>query len=160
MRVVHLPLGWTVFLDVVVWAAWSTLVGLSAHLLPVRVFARDGWWLRLRPAEHDGRLYRRLRINRWKDRLPEAGALFAGGFSKRSVSMRDPAYFERFVVETRRAEATHWWVMGAGPFFLLWNPPALGVVMVLYALVANVPCLLVQRYNRGRLLRLLARGAR
>jgi hypothetical protein len=30
--------------------------------------------------------------------------------------------------------------------------------MVLYAIVANVPCLLVQRYNRARLERVLRRS--
>jgi glycosyl-4,4'-diaponeurosporenoate acyltransferase len=160
VQVVHIPIGWTVLLDVAVWGVWSASVGFATHQLPVRVLTRDGWLLRLRPSERDGRLYRALRIKRWKDRLPEAGALFAGGFSKRSVRGRDPAFLERFVIETRRAEITHWWVMVAGPFFFLWNPPALAVVMVLYALGANVPCLLVQRYNRARLLRVLAHGSR
>lgn len=50
--------------------------------------------------------------------------------------------------------------MSAAPFFFLWNPVALGAAMVVYALVANAPCLLVQRYNRARLLRLLGRGTR
>ncbi len=153
----HLSLGWTVVLDVAVWGAWSASVGFAAHRLPTRWLARDGFVLRLRPAERDGRVYRRLRIKRWKDRLPEAGSLFGGGFSKRAVRGHDAAYFERFVVETRRAEVTHWWVMLAAPFFFLWNPPALGVVMVVYALAANGPCLLVQRYNRARLYRVLAR---
>jgi glycosyl-4,4'-diaponeurosporenoate acyltransferase len=157
VRVVHLPLGWTVVVDVAVWGAWSALVGLAAHLLPTRWLTRDGFVLCLRPAERDRSVYRRMRIKRWKDRLPEAGSLFAGGFSKRAMRQRDPAYLERFVVETRRAELTHWWVMLAAPFFLLWNPVALGAVMVVYALAANVPCLLVQRYNRARLQRLLDR---
>ena len=58
-------------------------------------------------------------------------------------------HLERFVVETRRAEATHWLVLAAGPFFVLWNPWGLALVMVAYAVVANVPCLLIQRYNAG-----------
>jgi hypothetical protein len=29
--------------------------------------------------------------------------------------------------------------------------------MVAYAVVANVPCLVVQRFNRGRILRILGR---
>jgi glycosyl-4,4'-diaponeurosporenoate acyltransferase len=41
--------------------------------------------------------------------------------------------------------------------FGLWNPPWAVAVMFIYATVANVPCLLVQRYNRARLLDALAR---
>jgi glycosyl-4,4'-diaponeurosporenoate acyltransferase len=46
------------------------------------------------------------------------------------------------------------------PIFALWNPAALMAAMVAYAVVANLPCLVVQRYNRGRLLRVLARRER
>ena len=49
--------------------------------------------------------------------------------------------------------ATHWLILAATPAFALWNPPGLFVAMVVFALVANVPCLVVLRYNRARLLR-------
>ena len=41
--------------------------------------------------------------------------------------------------------------MAAGPVFLLWNPWWLGLLMFAYAVIANLPCLIVQRYNRARL---------
>ncbi len=149
-----------VLLDVVVWAVWGFSVGLFAHRLPVDRLDRDRGLLRLRPAELDGRRFARLRVKRWKDRLPEAGSFFAGGFSKRRVVSRDPAYLERFVVETRRAEVTHWLVMAIAPVFVLWNPWWMVTIMCAYAFVANVPCLVVQRYNRARLYRVLERQKR
>ena len=39
----------------------------------------------------------------------------------------------------------------------LWNPPGLFAAMVVFAVVANVPCLIIQRYNRARIARILAR---
>jgi glycosyl-4,4'-diaponeurosporenoate acyltransferase len=143
--------------------AWATLgiaVGYATHRLPVDRLSADGWFTRLAAFEQDGRWYRRrLHINRWKDRLPEAGGVFAGGVSKRTLPGHTHADLERFVIETRRAELTHWVLLLVAPLFFLWNPPWLGFVMVGYALVANVPCLVVQRYNRSRLLRMLARPA-
>jgi glycosyl-4,4'-diaponeurosporenoate acyltransferase len=156
---VALPLWLVAVLNVVAWGAWSALGGYVAHRRSTAAFTRD---TRLyRPWPHEDRvLYeRRLRIKRWKDRLPEAGALFAGGFSKRSVSGRDRATLERFVIETRRAEWAHWLIMAAAPFFLLWNPWWVEPIIVVYALAANLPCLLVQRYNRLRLQQLLATPA-
>lgn len=144
-----------VLLDVVVWGTWSAFVGFWAHKRPVTAFARDTWLYRPRAFEHRGRFYERLGIRRWKDRLPEAGALFTGGFSKRSVHTRDRAVLERFVVETRRAEWTHWVIMLITPLFAVWNWWWVAGLMALYAVAANVPCLAVQRYNRARLLRLL-----
>lgn len=149
-----------VILDIWIWGVLSVGSGFLFHRRPVSSFDHDSWLTRLRPFERDGRVYeRRLRILRWKDQLPEAGALFAGGFSKRSALSRSTGYLERFVVETRRAEVTHWALLACGPLFFVWNPWYAGVLMLVYAVVANVPFILIQRYNRARLLRILASRA-
>jgi glycosyl-4,4'-diaponeurosporenoate acyltransferase len=145
-------------IDVVILIVWNAAVGYAFHRLPVEAFAHDRGITRLRPWERDGRFWVDVaRIRRWKRWLPDAGDLFAGGFSKRRLSARDPAYFQRFVAETRRAELVHWVVPAIVPLFFLWNPWWLAMVMVVYAAVANVPCLVTQRYNRARLERVLAR---
>ncbi|WP_208029055.1 hypothetical protein [Rhabdothermincola sediminis] len=159
MHLGRLPVGWLVVIDSLIWAAVSVIVGLFAHRASLTRLDRDGALTRLRGFERDGRWYeRRLRIKRWKDHLPEAGDVFAGGFSKRALHGTSPAQLRRFVAETRRAELTHWVLMALGPVFFLWNPWWLGAAMVVYAVSANVPCLLVQRYNRARLERVLRRA--
>jgi glycosyl-4,4'-diaponeurosporenoate acyltransferase len=52
---------------------------------------------------------------------------------------------------------THWITMAYGPLFWLWSAWWLGGVMVVFGVLANVPCLVAQRYNRARLLRVLRR---
>jgi glycosyl-4,4'-diaponeurosporenoate acyltransferase len=147
-----------VLIDAGVWASWSALCGYVAHRIPRARLSRDRGLFRIRAFEAGGRFYERwLRIKRWKDRLPEAGALFRGGFSKRRVTRSDREYFEGFAAETRRAELTHWLILAATPWFFLWNPWWLGLAMVGYGTVANVPCLAIQRYNRARLLRMILR---
>lgn len=161
MPLVPLTDGWAVVVDCIVWAVWSTGVGYVMHRRPVSAFDHDTFWTRLRPFEADGRFWERtVRIKRWKHRLPEAGDFFDGGFDKKRLHGDDPAALERFVVETRRAEVTHWVVLAAAPAFVLWNPWWLALVMATFAVVANVPCLITQRYNRARLVRILARRAR
>jgi len=161
VRIIDLSLGWTVALDIVAWAVIGVSVGYGMHRVPAARLEHDGPLTRLRAFEADGRWYERhLRIKVWKARLPEAGALFADGFSKRSLDEASCAHLERFVVETRRAELTHWLVLASGAAFVLWNPPGLLAVMWVYAVVANVPFLLIQRYNRARLLRVLDRARR
>ena len=98
----------------------------------------------------------RLGVRRWKDHLPEAGALFPGGVSKRQLPPGEDGGVGRFVVETRRAELGHWASLACLPLFPLWNPPIGVAVVVAYGLAANLPCIVVQRYNRGRGQRLLA----
>ncbi len=159
LRVVHLPDALTVAVDVVAWGAVHAGTGYFVHRLPVRRLG-DARLYRARSFEGE-RLYRSvLRVPRWKDRVPEAGALFAGGISKRSVTDDERGGLDRFVTETRRAELGHWLAAAAGPVFVLWNPPGATVALVAYGLVANLPCIAIQRYNRLRATRVLARRAR
>lgn len=136
-----------VIANVLWWALVHTATGYLVHRLPVTVLA-DGW----RPARWERPLYERLRTKRWKDRLPEAGALFRGGVSKRHVRRSS---IGRFVIETRRAELGHWLAMLGGPVSVLWNPLAGDVAMVAYGVLVNLPFVVVQRYNRARALRVI-----
>ena len=111
--------------------------------------------------EQNGRFYEiHFGIKRWKDRLPDAAVWFGGGFAKGSLAGHDPAYLRRFIRETWRGELCHWSALGCAPVFFLWNPWWADLVMVGYAVMANIPCILAQRYNRLRLLHLLANRLR
>ena len=149
----------TVLLDALVWAGWSVTVGGVVHLVPNRVFAHDTWITRARRWEHDGRVYERVRIRRWKDRLPDAGAFFDPSASKRTLGGRSADDLAHLLVETRRAEYVHDAIMLITPLFALWNPWPLVVAMAAYAVGANIPCISIQRYNRARLARIIARRA-
>jgi glycosyl-4,4'-diaponeurosporenoate acyltransferase len=155
--VVALPTAAVVVANVLAWAVLHAGTGYAVHRLPLARLQRDGPVLRVRAVE--GALYRRLRVRHWKDRLPEAGALFAGGVSKRHLPGRDRAALERFMAETRRAERGHWLALAGGPVAVLWNPPVGAVLMVAYGIVVNAPFIVVQRYNRLRTSRVLARSA-
>lgn len=137
--------------NVAVWLVWSVTAGYLGHRLPDRWLRRDRGPLRLSPPERSGALFRRIGVRRWKDLLPEAGGFFAGGVSKRRLPGHDTDGLERFELETRRAEITHLLVIAALPVFALWNPWTGMLVNLGYALAANVPCIVVQRYNRMRL---------
>jgi glycosyl-4,4'-diaponeurosporenoate acyltransferase len=96
-------------------------------------------------------------IHRWKDVLPDGGAWFAGGFAKARLARRDPAYLRQFARETWRGELCHWLALCCTPLFFPWNPWWGDLVIAAYAILANLPCILVQRHNRARLQRLLER---
>ena len=156
-----MPPALTVVVDVIAWGVFHAATGYAAYRLDDDRLRRDGWLLRPRRFESAGRWYRRrLRIHRWKDRLPEAGASFRGGVSKRYLPSYDVAGLELFVRETRRAELAHWWAMGCGPLFVLWNPPLAAGLLVGYGVVANLPFILIQRYNRFRTQPLVGRRSR
>jgi len=110
--------------------------------------------------EQHGRFYERFFcIKVWKKLLPDAASWFAGGFPKGALAGIDREYLQRFVRETWRGELCHWCAVACAPLFLLWNPWWGELIIITYALMANMPCILSQRYNRARILRLLARSA-
>jgi glycosyl-4,4'-diaponeurosporenoate acyltransferase len=129
------------------WPAIHLAVARITLALPRDYFTNDNALFAARSWEGGGRTYRRLfAIQRWKPRLPDA-APWMGGFAKRRLIRRDKQYFEEFVLETR-AEFAHWCMLGCAPIFFLWNPPWACCVMAAYAIGANAPCILAQRYNR------------
>ncbi len=138
---IGLALGW-----------WAT------HWSAERV-GHDGPLTRLRAWERGGDGWMRIGVHRWKDDVPEAGALFGGEAKRRLRSARDEDLV-RFVGETRRAERVHWLHASSGPLFGLAFPAPIAVAMVISAVLFNAPFIVIQRYNRGRLLRILARRER
>ncbi len=154
------PLPWWAVLagNIGFWPAWTFACGYAFHRVSDERFARDDVVTAPRAFEADGRWYEEaLRIKRWKERLPEAGGLFRGGFAKRDVAGGQREVLQRFVVETRRAELTHWAVACGVAVPMLWNPWWAAPVHVCVAAGSNLPCIAVQRYNRLRLRRVLRR---
>ncbi|HEX2917586.1 MAG TPA: hypothetical protein VHN81_03650 [Edaphobacter sp.] len=147
-----------------VWAAnvlgWPVIhmtIGYVVLRIPSRAFARDTWLTAPRTWEQDGKIYRDwFAIRRWKSLLPD-GAPWLGGFAKKRLLNRSPARISQFLIETRRAEIAHWCMFACLPVFFLWNPPWACWVMATYALAANLPCILAQRYNRFLLRRIAHR---
>lgn len=151
-----LPTSLWILVDFVAWIFVHAAVGYLVHRLPAARFASDNLLTRGRAFENEGRIYQRLtRVKRWKAWLPEAGDAFRGGFDKRRLGGAGEANLERYMQETRRAETGHWITLVIAPLFFAWNPPRAGVVMIVYALVINVPCIVALRYNRLRLERII-----
>lgn len=137
------------------WAGFGVVSGLVAALVPNRFFERDTHLTRIRRWESNGRLYdRTLRVRRWKDSLPEAGGLFRSGGSKATLGGLSLASLDRIITETRRAEWVHWANAAFGVTFFAWTEPIVGAVMTTFGVVAHLPFVVVQRYNRGRALSL------
>jgi len=147
--------------DAAAWACVQVGTGYLAHRLPARLLEQDRWLFRERGWERDGRFYVDVaRIRRWKTLLPEAGAFFAGGVSKRNLSGRSADDLALLARETRRAELVHWLIMVPTPVFVVLNRPLLAPFMPVFALAVNVPCIAAQRYIRIRLRRAQERSLR
>jgi glycosyl-4,4'-diaponeurosporenoate acyltransferase len=156
----HLADGWQVLLSSFTWAAVSVVVGWWALRWSPERLDRPGFLTRLRSWEADGRWWERhLRVSRWKDRLPEAGAVMPGGRSMRHLEARTPEGLARFARESMRAERVHWLIWSSLVLHLLWCRPTVFAGMAVFAWALNAPFIVIQRSNRGRIDRLAATRA-
>ena len=149
----ELPVVWILILNVGGWLVIQLGCAWLFTQMPVAWFnpALPGAW------ERGGYFYEHVfAIKRWKDFLPDAARCFTGAFTKGEVTGKGADYWQRFVRETWRGELCHWCAIGCAPVFFLWNPLWGDFIIVAYAAAANLPCILAQRYNRCRLVRLLA----
>jgi glycosyl-4,4'-diaponeurosporenoate acyltransferase len=151
--VIELPVLWTVVLNAGGLAAIQLGLAWGVTRLPTD-------WFPARAGQGSLSWYERLGIRRWKDLLPDGAGWFAGGFPKARLAGKDADYYQRFIRETWRGEICHWVAIACVPVFFLWNPWWGNLVIVGYAMLANLPCILTQRYNRLRFGKALARVRR
>lgn len=148
--------GWLVLSSAAFWLLASLLVGGLANALPQRWLreARSPLPASCAPARTASP---GLGIRRWKRWIPDAGGALPGGVAKASLVRRDRLALERLLIETRRAELVHVLLWPAGLLTALWLPAPAVLVNLGFATLFNLPCLLLQRHNRRRLRRCLAR---
>lgn len=150
------PPDWLMILSyIIIWPLYQVAVSALGNYIPDKKFKITSFWFRGWKFENDGKFYKeKLKINKWKKILPDGAKLFNTGFPKGELKNTKQEYLEAFIKETCRAETFHWlqilpfWVFG------LWSPPFVIVIMLIYALVLNLPCIIAQRYNRPRLVRI------
>lgn len=144
------------FYNFMAWLFFHFAISFGLLLLPDSFFSANHWsngLFKERGFEEKGKFWKKYtRVNRWKDRLPDGASLFNVGYKKKTLPSKRLDSVRLFIMETKRAELTHWLLMVPAPFFFLWNPPWAGWLMIGYALIVNLPFILIQRYNRSRLI--------
>lgn len=98
--------------------------------------------------EQEGIRYQHIfHIKLWKDLVPELG----NHFDKNHLKEKNPAYLMQFILESVRAETCHL-------LSLLFALPLLRQAplwVIIYIVLINIPCIIIQRYNRPRLEKLM-----
>lgn len=157
MRVIFLSDIDTFLLCFLVWPVIQVGAALICLYLPNRFFSPHSRIFRAFSWEREGRFYDNVfRVSSWKHMLPDGSILAKSrGFRKKNLQCYTSEYLERFLVESCRAEMTH--LLAILPFWVFWffTPPQVPWIMFVYALIVNLPCMIVQRYNRPRIMRIL-----
>jgi glycosyl-4,4'-diaponeurosporenoate acyltransferase len=153
--VFHLSSPWMLAFDFLGWLVISLGVAGITSMLRAKTFDPQNWLFTERKWERKSRLYESVfRVKKWKRWLPDGAEVSRKAFKKKHLQNADSAYIQVFILETCRAEILHWIIFLFGFVFFIWNPWYVGIIMIVYAGITNLPCVLTQRYNRIRLNRL------
>lgn len=151
---VDIPYLWVALLNIV----WVPLAHLAASWfatkLPSSLFQTNALTLPFIKGESRSFYESRLQIKRWKDKLPDAAQWF-GGEQKAELKERSQDYLQRFILETRRGEFAHVLQIVLLCIPVLWTPWPWALIFPVYAVLSNITCIPIQRYNRLRFEKLL-----
>ena len=143
------------------WRCFWYLIGISiaaffiGRLLPKKWFRADMFPYRAFGFEKEGRIYDKLNIRKWQNKVPDMSKILPFMMPAKRVSVDCADKMPRMIQETCVAEFIHGMNCIAGLYCLKLYPGIGGIIIVLlYALVFNIPYMLIQRYNRPRLIEL------
>lgn len=147
-----------VLINIITWGILHFALSYLCFIIPVKCFYKDRFIFRVSEWEQKSEVWDRwLQVRKWKDHIIDGSVIAKQSFDKRKLKGAHIETLKHFSAETKRAELTHWLLILPAPLFFLWNPVWAGWVNIVYALAANIPFIIVQRYNRGRLQRIINR---
>lgn len=143
--------------------AYIALLGVMGFLLgralPKAWFSYERAPFRALSWEKNGRVYTKLGIGRWQSRVPDMSRLFPKLMPSKSLEkLPDQPGLLLMIQETCVAETVHALLCVLGLYCLrLWRGVGGAVFYLVYAALGNLPFILIQRYNRPRLVRMYRR---
>ncbi len=134
---------------------------LVRFLVPKKYFNENRWLFKERKFESS--FYRKIKVSKWKDKLPDAGKLIH--FQRDSLPEdMDEAYINRFITECCIAELGHLSVgiLGFTSLFFVFLIPGntqiehleVFLILAILDLFVQMLFIIIQRYNRPRLIKL------
>lgn len=136
----------------------SGIITLITRMLPRKWF--NPFSKRFKVYSKENKIYLKLKIKKWKDKIPELGKL--SGFPKDKIEKPDNSeYLYKFLTETCLAETLHFFsiISGSLVFFILPRTYifTIGVPIFILNMFIHLLPVLVQRYVRPKLIKMYSR---
>lgn len=144
-------------------AAVIAIDGISAFLirrLPQKWFAPLSPLYRV--GDREIKLLRRLGVSAWKDHVPELGG-FTSFHKNRLASTGDPAYLERFLLESNYGVAIHFFnaILGFALLALpFWGRLSVSLPVAIVNFILSLLPIMILRFHTPTLRRLYRRALR
>lgn len=107
--------------------------------------------------EQNGRVYEALGVKWRKNHAIDMSRFMPRAFPKQNTLTRDPARLRRLLQEMCNAEAVHWVLALLSPVFAWLIDGWYGVAIAVGYALSNLSDVMIQRYNRPRIMMILER---
>lgn len=142
----------------VYFAITGLLLFFAGRLIPPQ---RMEWYrfpYKLYAAEKEGTIYKKIGIHHWQNKVPDMSKIFTKLMPPKRMVDTSKESLLRMIQETCVAELTHILLCITGLYCIKLWPGAGGITLALLNIVLfNLPFILIQRYNRPRLVQLYKR---
>lgn len=142
-------------------AVYFAVTGLLSFFLGRLISPDRMHWHRfpykLHPAERDGAIYKKIGIHHWQSKVPDMSKVFPKLMAPKKMVATDKDSLLRMIQETCTAELTHIVLCLTGLYCMRLWPGVGGTVLAILNVFGNMLFILIQRYNRPRLVRLYKR---
>ena len=139
-------------------AVTGMLSFLLGRLIPPDQLEWNRFPYKLCRFEREGRIYRKIHIHHWQNKVPDMSKICPRLIPPKRLTSMDKDTLLRMIQETCIAELIHMILCLTGLYCIILWPGAGGISLaVLNVLLFNLPFVLIQRYNRPRLVRLYKR---
>lgn len=136
-------------------------LGIAAHFVGEAFdrerFNENAYPFACRKWEQGGRIYRRLGIRRWKDKMPDMSRILPDMFPKKLTEANSTEMVRRLIKETCVAEFIHncLSILFFIGIWMIYDGSMKGFSLGVFAVLCNLPYVIIQRYNRPMLIRYL-----
>ncbi len=107
--------------------------------------------------ERDGRIYHAIGIKLWQNLVPDMSRILPHLIPQKRLDDNYAEHLPRMIQETCVAEVTHVLLAFFGFHCVMIWPGRGGITLAILYAVGNLPYILIQRYNRPRLIKLWQR---
>ncbi|MDW0109755.1 glycosyl-4,4'-diaponeurosporenoate acyltransferase CrtO family protein [Sporosarcina aquimarina] len=134
------------------WLILNYGVAYGSRLLPKVIFQNNFFF---KEKSFERQLYKSIRINTWKDKLPAMNSTL-----KNLKSELTPGYLDKVFMQTYYAEFGHLTIAILGFLSIVVNPHEYFMLAFICSIVnffIHIPFCLIQRYNRPRIVKVKSR---
>ncbi len=156
MQILFLTRNETFLLILVLWPIIQAVNAYICHKIKDEKFSFELFPFKPFQWEKRGTVYNQfLKVHCWKKYLPDGAAFVKGELKMRHLDFSSDQNIVRFLTASCRGESSHWLSIFSFWVFGIFIPPIGVFYMFIYTLTANLPCIIVQRYNRPRITKLI-----